>query len=388
MIVTRNAQFTDWTYQGAHANEVAATVGNGLLEGHIYFRYVNDFLKEGERILRSRSFITLSDDTTYELGAGEVAPKVTVIDHGVTSGGEVHVEVRGVDGSGIGVFSITRHVTIEYDDGKVPVLDQDQMKIIMAELSDNLTESMVDTANAIKEELRTEITNVTHEVDNKLTSAKAEIGQTVRENMDNVTQNLESVVDSAKVALNERVDNVSSDLASARDELSRRINTLLEAAPRICGWGHSGYFTARDDNWVNFLSGAPGSITGNTEFLVREGNFLKLTGGVKPYDRVLRITITGRIGFMLGGDVSERVRFSARRYAGDVIAETSQYFVAVGANDLSFPNMQFELTLRIHANDANNPLLTSGVALSFGRVGAQQVRLSDPGVTCELISTI
>lgn len=68
MLITRTEMFTDWVFQGAHAGEQAATVGRGLMRGHIYFRYADDFLKAGETIQREISFVELSDGSTYELG--------------------------------------------------------------------------------------------------------------------------------------------------------------------------------------------------------------------------------------------------------------------------------------------------------------------------------
>lgn len=385
MIVTRNERYTDWLFQGAHMHEEAATVGNGLLSGHIYFRYATDFLKEGERVLRSRSFIVLSDGSTYELGTGEVANKVTVIDHGVTSGGELHLEVRGVDGSGIGVHSITRDVTIEYDDGKVPVLDEDQLKGVIAELHDSLTDSMVGTAEAVKTELREELNTIAIDVKRECAQATEAAKVELNARITSETAALNSSVSEVST----KVNAVGAELSSAKDELGNRISLLMETAPKICGWGHSGYFTARDDNWVNFIGGAAGDIGGNTEMISRSGNYFKVNGGAKPYDREFRVSVTGSITFVGAGDVSERVRFAARKKDNTTICQTGQYFVATGTTgDLTYNNVQFELTMRIHANDADNPLLTDGITVSFGRIGRQQVRLTNPGVTCVLTGTL
>lgn len=49
MLVTRTEMFTDWSYEGAYMGEQAATVGIGLMSGHIYFRYAYDFLKMGRQ---------------------------------------------------------------------------------------------------------------------------------------------------------------------------------------------------------------------------------------------------------------------------------------------------------------------------------------------------
>lgn len=157
MLITRTETFTDWIYQGAHAGEQAAHVGVGLFKGTIYFRYAHDFLKAGDIIQREESFVHLSDGSTYPLGQGLSSEKITITYHGLDSGGEVILEVEGKPDMGVGVSRVTRNVTIQYDDGKVPVLDTDQLNGMLSGLTESLTESMVDTANAVKEELREEL---------------------------------------------------------------------------------------------------------------------------------------------------------------------------------------------------------------------------------------
>lgn len=439
MLVTKTETYTDWSFQATHMGELATPNRQGLLDGYIYYRYAHDFLKEGERLVSETSSVVLTDGSVYPLGQGEAQIKGVRITYlGQDASGDVSIHVQGDRTIGIGVSTITRTAIIEYDDGKVPVLDREQLDEILDEVKGTL-QSGVETAVATaKSELQSEINNT-----------RVEIEEDIRENVDYLTQSFESTVQEARTeltgsidsvrtdlnakvdtaksqlssrieinynnlntviadlgivrttlndridsvgtdltALGTRVDNVSNDLTSARTELSRRVNELLDRAPKICGWGHSEFFDTSGDSWVNLTVATSGDITGNTTFVSRSGNYIKVNDGAKPFDRVFRIVVTGRIGFMTGGAVSDRVRIAALKKDGTVIAETSHFFGIENANNLSYMNMQFELSMRIHANDANNPLLTDGINLVLGRVGRQTIRLNSPGVTCELVGTV
>lgn len=215
MLVTRTEMFTDWSYEGVHPGEQAATVGIGLASGHIYYRYSHDFLKSGESIQRERSFVELSDGTTYELGSGASAEKININYHGLTGSGEIYIEVSGSK-FGVGVSRILRHVTIEYDDGKVPVLDTDQLKGILAELSDNLTDSMVTTAESVKGELRSELQT-------KLIDVKVDLQNQCNETVQNSAEAIRAEIDEAVQGVQEDL----SDWSDTTGETLDRMNSMI-----------------------------------------------------------------------------------------------------------------------------------------------------------------
>lgn len=237
MIVTRTETYTDWVYQGAHAGEQAAWIGRGLLKGSIYFRYAYDFLNKGDTVTREVSHVHLSDGSTYELGTGLSSEKITISYEGQTDSNEVTLRVDGK--LGIGVSSITRNVTISYDDGKVPVLDTDQLEGVLDELSSSLTASMKDTAEVVKTELRNELStkliDLEEKVDGKLKTQSDTIGGLIDEKVTagdlavktELTQATSDLVSSASESLRSEIttsrQDVLSELQSARSALEQKI---------------------------------------------------------------------------------------------------------------------------------------------------------------------
>lgn len=178
MVVTKTTRYTDWSFQGVHANEVGATVGNGLLFGFIYFRHSYDFLQEGDKVLREVHLVELSDGTITEMRDARqehrlnIQNKVNIVSHGLQPDGTICLQVFGKVDVGIGVSRVLRDVTVEYDDGRTPVLGNEQLEALLEQLRESLTQSMKDTAAAIKQELR-------NELDSRLTSTKEELKQLV-----------------------------------------------------------------------------------------------------------------------------------------------------------------------------------------------------------------
>lgn len=178
MIITKTTRYTDWSFQGVHANEVGATVGNGLLFGFIYFRHSYDFLQEGDKVIREVHLVELSDGTITEMRDARqehrvnIQNKVNIVSHGVQPDGTVCLQVFGKVDVGIGVSRVLRDVTVEYDDGRTPVLGDAQLGELLEQLKESLTQSMKDTAEAIKRELR-------DEMNTRLTTTKQELSQLV-----------------------------------------------------------------------------------------------------------------------------------------------------------------------------------------------------------------
>lgn len=355
MLITRTEMFTDWVFQGAHAGEQAATVGRGLMRGHIYFRYADDFLKAGETIQREISFVELSDGSTYELGGGSSAEKITIIDHGVVSG-EVHLEVIGKDGVGVGVNRILRHVTIQYDDGKIPVLDTEQLDGILDSLSESLTQSMVDTANAVKTELRSELSaNLTD----------------VQIKMQNDAQGR---VDAAKEELTDGIDLMDTKIDSQVGALVARLDALdatIRNAPAIkaARWDTPGNYTLREGVTTNLLDTPPTPVMVSDMFELDNANkSFKITGGAHAKPRVLRVIITTSLE---ANEVCNgNVYLSLRDAQNSVIVQTL-WNIDRSKMDSRTNGVQFSFDMVVDANSSTHPALTSGIrVVAFNRTGA------------------
>lgn len=222
MLITRTESYTDWVYQGALADETAAWNGVGLYEGSIYFRHSHDTLKPGERILREEFFVELSDGSTYPLGEGASRDKITIINHGTTSDGSVYLEVKGNPDFGVGVSRITQNITIEYDDGRVPVLDTDQLNEVLSQLNDSLTASMKDTADAVRselrEELRTGVEDSKQECNMRTDAVKTELERKISD--------AEYKTDTVKNELTQQFATLNGNVLRIENELQTEISTV------------------------------------------------------------------------------------------------------------------------------------------------------------------
>lgn len=239
-----------------------------------------------------------------------------------------------------------------------------------------LAEHFTKQINAKDMELRTEISTVS----NSLDSAKTELG---------------SRIDTSKTELSNRVNEVRTELVGRIDSTGNRLTTLQtslirldELAPRVCGWSHNGYFTMREDQWTDFLAGGAGTISGNTSFLERNGSKVKLRGGIKAYDRILRVVVTADLIMLGSGDFSGYVRLAARN--GDTtFSQNGGYYTITGATgDTTLSAVQFSLEFRVPANTSDHPLLTNGLTLSFGRLANKDARINNPQVACYCFGTV
>lgn len=365
MLVTKTEMFTDWSYEGAHMGEQAATVGRGLMSGHIYFRFAYDFLDDGETVQRERSFVELSDGSTYELGSGASAEKITIIDDGITSSGEVHLQVIGKPEIGVGVSRILRHVTIEYDDGKVPVLDTDQLNGILSDLSDHLTGSMVDTAEAVKQELRNELNtkvadvqvnmqNVLHE---RLTETKTEIREETAESIKQMSDTLDGWVESA---------------TSSMDAINDRLNNLRIPAPVFMQCSTPGQYTLQSGDTVNLFHALPNGMASDSPFTYRPNyKTISISGGAVPYDRMLRVTFITTLNISDGAVGPLHV--SLRNHTDEVSAQQVMYLDRDKMNN-RVVRVQFSFETFIAANDSTHPALNNGFRLNgYNRSGAQVI---------------
>lgn len=390
MLVTRTEMFTDWSYEGAHMGEQAATVGRGLMSGHIYFRYAYDFLDTGERVQRERSFVELSDGSTYELGSGESAEKITIIDDGITSGGEVHLQVIGKPSIGVGVSRILRHVTIEYDDGKVPVLDTEQLEEVMTELSEHLTQSMIDTAEAVKQELRSELNtsvadvqvqmqNVLHE---RLTEAKNEINEDVTEVREDITETDTKVSD-----LRSSLDGWIDSATESMNRLSERIDALVIPAIQDIQGFTPGQYTIQHGNTVNLLHARPNNWENSWCVYRPQLKTVSLEGGhVSQSTRILRAILTTNLN-IAGGDALGPLHISLRNDRDEVICQTTMFI-----NRTKMPervlNCQFILETLIPAGDSTHSAIQNGVRISgYNSCGSQVIFEGGATIRFELLTT-
>lgn len=248
MLITRTESYTDWSYQGALAGETAAWNGVGLYEGSIYFRHSHDTLKPGERILREEFFVELSDGSTYPLGEGASREKITITNHGTTSDGSVYLEVKGNPAYGVGVSRVTQNITVEFDDGRVPVLDTDQLTEILGNLRDSLTQSMQDTANAVKQEAFARVDTMGIELkdtcNSTVSAAKADVESKVtaldgrfESNKTDVSRQmftLDSRLTNTANALDAKIGSVQTNVSIAADELRGELQAGVQAVSQEC----------------------------------------------------------------------------------------------------------------------------------------------------------
>lgn len=380
MLVTRTEMFTDWSYEGAHMGEQAATVGRGLMSGHIYFRYAYDFLDTGERVQRERSFVELSDGSTYELGSGESAEKITIIDDGITSGGEVHLEVRGKPSIGVGVSRILRHVTIEYDDGKVPVLDTDQLNGVLKQLSDSLTESMVSTAEAVKDELRTELSS-------KLADVQVNLQNQCNETVNRSAEALREEIDESAQGIQEDLSDWVESAGSTHDNLQRQFTELHENVDKMVYVAQYpiGRFTNQAANRripiLTNMNTLEGHDADDAFEVVGDGEdvCLRISNGIDPlHNRILNLTYSPSYFDLVDGSNNGYMYLIAATKDGTLFTQSALFVNQEHRWQRRTPYLQMSLSYVIPRGMNPNNILTDGFKLFFLNAGRSAVTL-EPG---------
>lgn len=251
-----------------------------------------------------------------------------------------------------------------------------------------LAEHFTKQINSKDMELRSAISTVA----TSLEDAKTELGSRI----DTTTTELGSRIDTAKTELSNRVTEVRTELVGRIDSTGNRVTSLqtslmelTELAPKVCGWSHNGYFTLRDGQWTDFIGSGAGTITGNTTFLERVGNKVKLRGGPKPYDRILRVVVTTDLIFLGSGEFKGRVLMTTRKGDGTITSEVGGYYVIENATgDVTYKGMQYALEFRVPANTSDHPLLGDGLILGFTRHANKDARLNNPQVACYCFGTV
>lgn len=302
MKITRTERYTDWVFQGAHAGEQAASVGVGLFRGSIYFRHAHDNLQSGDTIDREEFFVELSDGSTYELGTGLSGEKVAITNHGVTSSGDVYLEVVGKPTFGVGVSKVYRNVTISFDDGKVPVLDTEQLNGILDNLKESLSTSMQDTANAVKQEAFAKVDTMGIELKDSCNStvnaAKAEVEAKVTA-LDGRFESNKSDVARQMATLNSQwmtqAESLDSKIATVQVDVNN-VRKELEAGIQGLNQFNVALWQPTTGKFVG--SGLTENIIDSNMVIVQSDNVFThgLDGSVilkaSEYDRVLTITVT------------------------------------------------------------------------------------------------
>lgn len=391
MLVTRTETYTDWVYSSAHANETAATVGRGLMVGHIYFRYSYDMLKEGDTVSREVSHVHLSDGSTYELGSGLSSEKIDITFSGLTGDGHVYLEVNGK--KGIGVSSITRNITIEYDDGKVPVLDTEQLDGVLNELSKELTASMVDTANAIKAEVM-----------EKVETVRIEAVQESKEHVESVRVALVQEIDSAKAESTSHSESIKQELLRKTDEVKRALEGSLEGAvTEIKGTlsehrdyandtvhmtlGSIGRYTIHANTDNNLLYASPDFREGNVKFeYVSANKTIRVKDGLSPRNRILRVTYKSTWEIqdaMANGFLFFRLVNPADN--NRIMAQTVVPFARPSGFDENSAEMQISLELFLPTGSHNHPAITGGIQLKVHNASEHSVVMQSGGVMSLLL---
>lgn len=350
MKVTRSESYTDWVFQGAHAGELAARVGVGLYKGSIYFRHAHDNLNAGDEIVREEFFVELSDGTKYKLGEGASAEKIIITREPMTSGGEVHLEVVGKPEVGVGVSRVTRNVTVSYDDGRVPVLDTDQLNIVLAQLNDSLTESMVDTAEKVKEELREELaTNV----------------QDVKAECDNNTSEVKS--------------ELAAEIAKLNDSIKDLMSAAKYRAP-VARWSIP-MSSIQASKGFNLLDSKPEKQYGSELFTYNESTkAVNLKAEAFGTPRVLRIEVALNLSTTSDFDGDIGLVIWDKSPGGDVLARSLMRLdysqIAGSANNIGF--LQMGVHLYVSANASTHAVTKDGVSIHLQNYGNGDITVN-PG---------
>lgn len=378
MIVTRTETYTDWIFSGAHSNEVEATVGKGLMVGYIYFRYAYDVLQQGETVEREVSFVHLSDGSTYELGSGLSSEKINITYNGQTAEGLVSLTVSG--NSGVGVSSITRNLTIAYDDGKVPVLDTDQLEGILQDLKGSLSESIKDTADTVKNELKGELQTTVIELRNE-----------VQEHVSNHSQVIENKVDgkisevNVKVSsVDSKVDTLGTTLTGELSFINGKVDTLttkIDTKYHAELWG-VGQYTATALGSNNLLEKWPSGVqTSPTVFqYIESEKALKLSGGASDYNRIVRLCYTS--SWQINDENAEGyVYFTLSNHPLSNYAMVRQVFPVMRKHRLGMimNTMQVHFEMFIPKKDSTHPLLNRGVRILVENLLDKDIIMLDGG---------
>lgn len=402
MLVTRTVTSTSWMYQGAQAYEKAAWVGVGLFYGFIYFRNAYDNLNKGERVLRTEFFVELSDGSTYPLGDGASREKITITNLGINPDGNVSLKVEGRDDMGIGVHRILRHDTIEFDDGRVPVLDTDQLNGILAELNDSLTTSMVNTAEAVKAELRDELQTgmidvkdqMESSVNSKIHNAREEISTEIDQDVEAVKSDLSGIMDSkVEAAKGELLTNVDSKISVAKEDTLRetdvrisnakvdlnqvwtdKINSKIRNLPGVAGFTLPGHYTIETGYRTNMMDTAVSFSTDGSFSYSKDNKSVILADGVSQEHRI--VTVTAQVTFKCS-DISAKgyIYMQIVNPSNTVYAQDAYFFDRTSQAYSTESKMCFKTSIFLRGGTADHPLFTTGLQVKFFNNLGKQMRI-------------
>lgn len=364
MIITRTERYTDWYYQGAQSTEVAATVGRGLLKGHIYYRYSHDALKEGDTLDREKSFVILSDGSEYELGTGLSSEKITIVYHGETSDKMVHIEVQGKDDVGVGVQSIQRDMTISYDDGKTPVLDTEQLNGILTKLSESLTESMKDTAESVKQELSNQIETVGIDLEAKCEKAVEASATTLRQEIKTATTGLNSAV----ADFNVKVQLMENKQAEIERNIANRI--------LVAEWTVGRFTMNTEDHYVNLFFAPPRNPIGDTEFFRYNAPYKSMNMVTSAFPRGRILQFSGRLSLEIGEGFEGTISLILMNAAGSTLARHPLWIKGSDITNAARNSHYVNFQVSTYA-DATHAVCGTGVYVAAHKKGPQTVAVRE-----------
>lgn len=355
MKITRTERYTDWVFQGAHAGEVAARVGVGLFRGSIYFRHAHDNLQSGDTVDREEFFVELSDGSNYELGNGASGEKVSIVNHGVTSSGDVYLEVSGKDELGVGVSKVYRDVTISFDDGKVPVLDTEQLNGILNDLKSSLTESMQDTADAVKKEAF-----------EKVETMGIELKDSCKSTVDSAKKDVEAQVST----LDTKIVSVQSDITNIRKELEEGIKGMNQF--NVALWQPTTGKYISSGKTENIIDTGTAIIQSDNVFTHGMDGSIILKESV--FDRVLTITMTAGMVLSANPQGGYWYLFIGDKDGGLI---TQSVFPVMASDVRNFYQTQTSVRLFIPRGDSHPVVSNGGVFPKLRNMNKEDITMNN-----------
>lgn len=264
----------------------------------------------------------------------------------------MYLEVHGKPEYGVGVYRITQNITIEFDDGRVPVLDTEQLNEVLSKLNDSLTESMKNTAEAVKKELRDEL-------DTGVTDAKQECSDDIN---------------SAKEELSKRITKNADDVTRLSNRLDSRVCVGRWALPRTTALAGSG---SPSSGFLNLLETSPTGMFGRTDIFKYNAANKSLTVPKEQFSlpRILRVDLT--LNLTLNSDFDDELEMLLMNREGNTIYGRS--IISLKASNYQINGkvnaVQLSSHMYIGINPTDHPLVTDGLRVAIHNTAQSQVTI-------------
>lgn len=379
MLTTKQAEYVVWIYQGAGMGATAATVGEGLMDGYIYFRPTDDFLNEGERILRDDYYVDLSDGSEYVLGQGASSSKVHITNLAYLNG-DARIKVTGIPDVGVGVARIVRRVVIEYNDNRVAVLDEAQLNTVTKDLHDEVSKSLEALNTDVKAVLRQEMESLGNELKDTLHDEITEADNEVLLKVDNRISTLRGEIEPRIITLESDLKTLTGTIES----INTNLTAALDAKARIGRWSF-GQYTVSPNNFNNVLFAPPTVIKGDPVYIYSTQNkAIALDQTFAGVDRIFKATCTATIEVPDG--YAGYVTLHLRNVVGGTYAQDMKFISR--ANGLSNvpPAVQFTVELYIPEDAHGHPLYSQGLRLEYNNTGPANIVVKPGNITLTLLT--